>query len=206
MGDLWTPFHIVHAAAMCCALVAGLGHGPFHLNQGKVDQKQVTVVYDKATGETIVRSPLLQVREVPGTIEERTPKGTVILPSETLEMMAHFSFPGKTFVRAEFVVISFLSLAQGEYKYSQDTEVRVRADALSLDLGKVVVADRRADSDRGLASPGFFREALQVAVPAEKFFQMVSASRIKIKVGNVDFSLSANQIKSLRALAVQAGQ
>jgi len=164
--------------------------------------KGVKAVYDKTTDQTTVVSSVLRVREVPGKLEARSPEGTLRLPAEQLEVLAHFNFPGKNFARPTSIVLSFLSIAQDEFKYSSDDEVTVTADAVRFDFGNVRIADRRVDTNMG--SP-YYRETLEVSIRIDNFLSITNAAEVKVRLGKVEFDLSTGQIKSLRALGSVAG-
>ena len=158
-------------------------------------------VYDKSNDQTTVRTPTMLVREVTGRTEARTSNGaTFKLPSETLELMAHYSYAGRTPTVPDQVVLSFLSLAEGEFKYSAKSQVTVVTDGSRISLGTVVIADRRTDTHMAGGSTPFLRETLQLTLSAEDFKRLVSTSKLKMMLDKTEFTLTKDQLRLLRAL------
>jgi|SRR5215467_245387 len=166
---------------------------------------QLKVTYDKANNETTESIPLRTVMEVPGTIEVQTPHGTRKLPSETLQMAAYFSYPGRTFVRPADVMLAFLAVVQDEAKYKNTDEVVVRVDSQSLSVGKLHVADQSIDTNMPLGDVNYWRQTFEVSIKAPEFLRLANGRKVTVKLGNTEFDLSAEQIKLLRALATRVG-
>jgi len=144
----------------------------------------------------------MSVREVTSKTEAMTPNGAKFnLPSEALELMAHYSYAGRTPTIPDEVVLSFLSLAEGEFKYSAKSQVAVVADGSRISLGPVVIADRRSDTHMPGGCTGFLRETLQVTLSAEDYKRLVNASKLKMMLDKTEFTLTKDQLKLLRALS-----
>ena len=165
------------------------------------DSPRLKTVYDKRNDETIVSVPLMSVREVPGKTEARFPEGLRNLPAETLSMTAYFSYPGKTFIKPAQVMLGFLSLSEGEAKYAGQNEVRVRVDNESMTLGMLRVADRSAYT--GIQN--YWTETLEIAIDTPEFLRIANGRKITIHLGNTEFDLSGDHLKSLRGLANRLG-
>jgi hypothetical protein len=191
----WRPI-LIFGALM--SLVAVHAQQTQETKRGK---HRTVSVYDKSSDLTTVRTPTMSVREVTGKTEEMTPNGAKFnLPSETLELMAHYSYAGRSPTIPDQVVLSFLSLAEGEFKYSAKSQVAVVADGSRISLGTVVIADRRSDTHMPGGSKGFLRETLQVTLSAEDYKRLVSASKLRMMLDKTEFTLTKDQLKLLRAL------
>lgn len=166
---------------------------------------KMRIVYDKANNETTESVPLTTVMEVPGTIEVSTPHGNRKLPSETLQMTAYFSYPGKTFVRPENVMLAFLAVVQDEPKYKETDEVAVRVDSQSLSAGKLHVADQHIDTNMPMKDVNYWRQTFELSIKTAEFLRIADSKKVTVKLGNTEINLSAQQIKHLRALAVRVG-
>jgi hypothetical protein len=194
---------IVCGFAICCSLALSQNKNSAAHTQGKLKAGRIKTVYDKAKDETTMVLAPMTVSEVPGTIEASFPAegATRKLPSATLQMVAYFSFHGKTLVTPRYVVVGFLSLSQGEYKYASDRELTVTADGSPLDLGEMKVADRRVDSGIQLGNVTFYRETLELPMKYEEFLRIAKAAKVSVRLGKTAFDLSADQREALRAIA-----
>ena len=165
------------------------------------ESSRLKTAYDKQKNETTESLRLMMVVEKPGTIEAHFPEGNRTLPSETLSMTAYFTYPGRTFVKPESVTLGFLSVVQGEAKYKDTDEVRVRVDGQPLSLGRLHVADRQIDTFIEMKDVDYWRETLELSVKTPEFLRIANARKVTVQLGNTEFDLSAEHIKSLRALA-----
>jgi hypothetical protein len=175
------------------------------LSQLSAESSQVKTAYDKTKNETTESLRLMTVMEKPGTIEARFPGGSRNLPSEILRMTAYFTYPGRTLVKPESVMLGFLSIVQGEAKYKDTDEVTVRVDGQSLSIGKLHVADRQIDTQMELKDVDYWRETLEVSLKTPEFLRIANARKVTVQLGNTQFDLSAEHIKSLRVLASRVG-
>jgi hypothetical protein len=174
-------------------------------SQLSAESSQVKTAYDKTKNETTESLRLMTVMEKPGTIEARFPGGSRNLPSEILRMTAYFTYPGRTLVKPESVMLGFLSIVQGEAKYKDTDEVTVRVDGQSLSIGKLHVADRQIDTQMELKDVDYWRETLEVSLKTPEFLRIANARKVTVQLGNTQFDLSAEHIKSLRVLASRVG-
>ena len=165
---------------------------------------QVKIAYDQPKNETTESIRIMTVVEKLGTLEGRFPEGTRNLPSETLQMTAYFTYSGRTFVKPESVALGFLSLVQGDAKYSDTDEVTVQVDGQSLNLGKLRVVDRRIDTNIQLNNLSYWRETLELSVKTPEFISIANAKKVTVQLGKTRFNLSAEHMKPLRALAKRA--
>jgi hypothetical protein len=145
----------------------------------------------------------MTVSETPGTIEAIFPADGANrkLPSVRLEMVAYFSFPGKTLITPDHVILAFRSLSQDEVKFASDRQLIVTADGSRLNLGEMLVTDRRVDSGIQMRDTTFYRETLELPVPYESFVNVANATKVNMRVGKTEFELSTDQRESLRVLA-----
>ena len=165
------------------------------------ESSRLKTAYDKQKNETTESLRLMMVVEKPGTIEAHFPEGNRKLPSETLSMTAYFTYPGRTFIKPESVTLGFLSVVQGEAKYKDTDEVRVRVDGQPLSLGRLHVADRQIDTFIEMKDVDYWRETLELSVKTPEFLRIANAKKVTVELGNTEFDLSAEHMKSLRALA-----
>ncbi len=170
-------------------------------NSSKKQPKRHTIwSYESKTDQTVVRTHVMKVREITGDVEAITPGGKINLPSEILEIMAHYTFSGRTPTSPNQIVLNFLSMAQEEFKYSAKSQVNVEADGQNFSLGPVVLADRRTDTHTSVGRIRFLRETLQVTLTVEEYTRIVQASKLRMRLDKTQFDVSKNQLALLRAL------
>ena len=162
---------------------------------------QVKIAYDQPKNETTESTRIMTVLQRLGTLEARFPEGPRNLPSETLQMTAYFSYSGRTFVKPESVMLDFLSVVQGDAKYSDTDEVTVQVDGQSLNLGRLRVVDRRIDTNIQLNDVSYWRETLELSVKTSEFLGIANARKVTVQLGKTHFGLAAEHMNALRALA-----
>jgi hypothetical protein len=160
---------------------------------------KIVTNFDKEKDETVVLIQLMPIKSVedPRPVWEDTPANPRQL--DTLGLTMFFTYPGQTLITPKYVSVGFLYLALDPERY-KNHDLKAKIDGAWIELGQMDVLKTQEVAARG-AYKRYTRRALEMTIPYEQFLALANAKKVKMKLGDVEFDLSKDQLEAIRDLA-----
>jgi hypothetical protein len=164
----------------------------------KYDGKVVST-YDKTKDATTVLIQLMPVKEVedPHPILEHSPH----YPRDwsRLELTSFFVYSGQRLVTPKYVSIGIVYLALDPQRYESHV-LAAKIDGDPIVFGKMDVLRTQSVIIRFAYKP-YTRRTLEIVVPYEQLLRLANAKKVKLKLGDYEFSLSKDHMDAIKDLA-----
>jgi hypothetical protein len=193
---------LLHASILLClCTTVGLAQSaltPPPKRDYKYDGKIVST-YDKSKDQTIVLIQLMPVKDVedPRDILDDTPSKP--RREDYLHLTMFFAYPGVQLATPQNVSIGFTYMAFEPQMYG-DHLLTAKIDGQRITLGKMQVLRTQEVIVRN-AYKRYTRRALELVIPYEQLLRIANAKKVKMKIGDFEFSLSRDHLEAVRDLA-----
>lgn len=196
---------VQHAGLLMCALALGcqaLAQAPAPQVPPKRNYKydgKVVSTYDTAKDATTVLIQLMPVKDV----EDPRPllEHSADKPRDwaRLDLTLFFSYPGRELVTPKYVSIGMVYLALDPHRYESHT-LSAKIDGELVNFGKMEVLNTTSVIMRFAYKP-YTRRTLEIVVPYEQFLRFANAKKVKLKLGEYEFTLSKDHMEAIKDLA-----
>lgn len=196
---------VQHAGLLLCALALGchaLAQAPTPPVPPKQNYKyegKIVSTYDKAKDVTAVLIQFMPVKDVEDPrplLEHSSDK-----PRDwaQLDLTLFFSYPGRELVTPKYLSIGMIYLALDPHRYESHT-LSAKIDSERITFGKMDVLNTTSVMMRFAYKP-YTRRAPEIVIPYEQLLRLANAKKVKLKLGEYEFSLSKDHMDAIKDLA-----